>query len=52
MPTHMFVTCVKINYFVTIDVIVLHGTIGQTTCERIFDYNMLLNHICNMQLVM
>jgi hypothetical protein len=52
MPTNMSVTCVESNHFVTIDVIIVHGTIGQTTCKCIFDYKMVLNHICNMQLVM
>jgi hypothetical protein len=37
----------KSTIFVTIDVIILHGTIVKTTCNCIFNYKMVLSPICN-----
>jgi hypothetical protein len=37
----------KSTIFVTIDVIILHGTIIKMTCNRIFNYKMVLGPICN-----
>jgi hypothetical protein len=37
----------KSTIFVTIDIIILHGNIVKMTCNRIFNYKMVLSPICN-----